>query len=82
MEKFYIALALFFLSLRRFKYSLLRQPDRRLPESDPHLDRAYLFCPCPTGDIGKGCLCTRAPFHIVAIFHRRTANGRPYGSDI
>ena len=30
MEKFYIALALFFLSLRRFKYSLLHQPDHIL----------------------------------------------------
>ena len=34
---------------------------------------------CPTGDNGIILFCTRVLFHIAANFHRRTANGRPYG---
>ena len=33
----------------------------------------------PTGNNGYICFCTRVLFHIAANFHRRTANGRPYG---
>ena len=43
---------------------------------------AYRLCGIPTGDNGNSLFCTRAPIHIFANFHRRTANGRPYGSTI
>ena len=56
-----------------------RSSARRLPGSNSHSNHAYRFCAVPTGDIGSCCLCTRALFHIAANFHRRTANGRPYG---
>ena len=45
-------------------------------------NRAYRFCVSPTGDNGIILFCTRVLFHIAANFHRRTANGRPYGSTI
>ena len=40
------------------------------------------FCDIPTSDNGIILFCTRVLFHIAANFHRRTANGRPYGSII
>ena len=40
---------------------------------------AYRFCVSPTGDNGSNLFCTRVMFHIAENFHRRTANGRPYG---
>ncbi|MGM9575199.1 MAG: hypothetical protein ACI3VE_04755, partial [Oscillospiraceae bacterium] len=43
---------------------------------------SYLFYRCPTVNNGSILLCTRVLFHIAANFHRRTANGRPYGSTI
>ena len=42
----------------------------------------YRFCASPTGEIGKERFCTHVLFYIYADFHRRTANGRPYGSTI
>ena len=42
----------------------------------------YSYCRCPTGNNGSILFCTRVLFHIFANFHRRTANGRPYGSVI
>ena len=40
------------------------------------------YCVSSTGKIGKCCFCTRVLFYIAANFHRRTANGRPYGNVI
>ena len=45
-------------------------------------DGKYRYCGIPTGDNGCNFCCTRAPIHIFANFHRRTANGRPYGCGI
>ena len=66
-----------------------RAPDGQWPPLRQHNFRTPHYCRgehCssamhryPTGDNGNYRFCTRVMFHIAANFHRRTANGRPYG---